>query len=428
MTSQTSQRIAYYAREVEKYTYIILALGLFLITALAVLGFSIPNQSSLYLVTALAAIYTFLYHRFVYLKRPTATVAIIDAVAFTSFIFVLNQITGGLDSPLFFLYFLPIISTRLNLGPNVPIFITFLSTFFISAEGLLASQIKIRPEGIDFGFNAIQTLNLGAKMLALIIFGIYTRSLAVEFSYESEQRREIQRLNDQLKETQKAKDEFIFIASHALRSPVVALRGGISLLTRGNLGKVTTDQKRYLDEIGKAGERMVHLVDDLIDVTSIEHPSFVLKKEVFKIKDLVDEVIKSFQPVLSEKRMDLEVKVDDFSVSADRRKIAMVISNLVDNAIKYTPSGGKVGVETKEDGQKIILSITDTGVGINKEDLEKVFGKFTKLESVLNAQNQSGLGLGLYASKLIIERHGEKIWTDSSLGGGSKFSFTLERA
>lgn len=428
VTTVSSQRIASYAREVEKYTYIIIAYGLILITLLAGLGFRFENQIALYIVSAAAALYTFLYHHFVYIRKPTPTAAIIDAVAYTSFIFVLNQITGGLDSLLFFLYFLPIISTRLNLGPNVPIFITFLSLFFVLIEAVLASHIKLGPEGLNFGFNNAQTLNFGSKILALTIFGIYTRSLAVEFSFEWELRKELEKVNQELKETQKAKDEFLFIATHALRSPVVALRGGLSLLAKGTLGKVAPSQKHFIDEISEAGERLSSLVDDLVNVTTLEHPTFALKKETFKIKVLVEEVLKDFNAFFKEKKVELTANLTEHTVLADRKMIINVIYNLIDNAIKFTPSGGKVLVETSEEDGKLIVSVGDTGVGVAESDTPKLFRKFGKAGNVLTSENQSGIGLGLYACKLIMEKHGERIWAESILGGGSKFSFSLEMA
>lgn len=422
-----SERIASYAREVEKYTYVIIALGLFLITFLAFLGFTIENQATLYLVSAAAALYTFLYHHFIYLKRPTPTVAVIDAVAYTSFIFVLNQITGGLDSLLFFLYFLPIISTRLNLGPTVPIFITLLSLVFVFTEALLASSIRITLDGLSFGFTSEQTLNLGAKVLSLIVFGIYTRGLAVEFSYEWQLRKELEKLNLQLKDTQKAKDEFIFIASHALRSPVVALRGGISLLAKGTLGRVTSSQKHFLTEISKAVERLASLVDDLVNVTTLEHRTFSLTKDNFKIKPLVTEVLKGFQTSITEKKMVVAEEMGDYAVFADRKMIATVIFNLIDNAIKFTPSGGKIEIGVGEEDGKVVVAVKDTGVGIATEELDKLFKKFGKTGNVLTSENQGGIGLGLYACKLIMEKHDERIWAESTLGGGSKFMFSLEK-
>jgi signal transduction histidine kinase len=231
---------------------------------------------------------------------------------------------------------------------------------------------------------------------------------------------------EKVKESEKMKSEFINIAAHELRTPIQPILG----LTDIIYSKVKdTEQQELLEIIMRNAYRLKRLTDNVLDVTKIESQSLMLKKEKLNLNILISEVLKEYVNKEVKQQMikivyDFKPKNDDIIVEADRVRLAQVIRNLVDNALKFTINNQLIFViveleKDKED--QVIISVKDGGEGISKEVLPKLFSKFTTSDS------NTGTGLGLYICKNIVEAHGGEICGENNLDGkgGAIFSFTL---
>jgi signal transduction histidine kinase len=240
-----------------------------------------------------------------------------------------------------------------------------------------------------------------------------------------EKERILEKANEELKSLDRLKDEFINIAAHELRTPIQP----ILTLTQIIRSKIEdTKQRELLDSVIRNAKRLHRLADDLLDISRIESQSLKLNKEQFNLNDLISNVVQDYRNQIEKDDNNItllyESKKDiNFFVEADRYRITQVISNLLNNAIKFTKEKGTVSVklEKKEENnqQEVLVSVKDSGTGIHSDILPRLFSKFaTKAEK--------GTGLGLFISRSIVEAHGGKIWGENNIDGkGAKFSFTL---
>ena len=226
---------------------------------------------------------------------------------------------------------------------------------------------------------------------------------------------------------EKAKGDFISIASHNLRTPVAAIYGYIDLLLRGDTGKLGQEQSDYVKKIKNNNTELERLTEQLLQISILEVGKEVnLFKQPSQIEVIIEGVVDNFAPVASAKGVEIVFKKENYLLSLvdiDVEKIKAVILNLIDNAVKYTDKG-KVEIKAKEEGDFIAVSVTDTGSGISKEDLPKLFTKFFRSGNIL-VYNKVGTGLGLYLGKKIVELHGGSIRVESVEGVGSTFIFTI---
>jgi signal transduction histidine kinase len=199
------------------------------------------------------------------------------------------------------------------------------------------------------------------------------------------------------------------------------------MVLNNKAGSIETKAKEYLDRVLVSTERLIHLVNELLDVSRIESGRIQLKSDQFNLRDLFTDIQNEFLAKQSELQLSLVVEVpsDISAITADREKIHQVLENLIGNAFKFTPTNGKVTLSAKEVPSYVEISITDTGPGISPEDLPKLFQKFGRLENSLIATNGPSTGLGLFICKQYVELHKGKIWVTSKLGLGTTFTFTL---
>lgn len=236
---------------------------------------------------------------------------------------------------------------------------------------------------------------------------------------------ELESANEKLKKLDQVKDEFISIASHDLRSPMATVKNYI-WLARSELGKAPEKAKEDLNIALESTEHGISLVADMLDVSRIEAGRIELNPEKLDIRKEAGLIVEELQKQASDKEIILTSDITEGLVAnADKERIHQVLTNLAGNAIKFTPEKGKVTIKGSKKEKMIEISITDTGIGIDKAEMGKLFTKFGKLESGTNVPSSQGTGLGLYISKNIIELSGGKIWVDSTPGKGSTFSFTL---
>lgn len=228
------------------------------------------------------------------------------------------------------------------------------------------------------------------------------------------------------REIEKLKDEFVSMASHELRTPMTGIKGFIQLvLGRGNLDPKS---KELMVLALSTTDRLISLVNDMLDVSRIEGKRLQMNPEKINMQTLTEDAVKSLSILAVNKH--LSVNPWDESgepvVFADRARVSQVLFNLMGNALKFTPEGGSITVSFRKNGDKFATSITDTGMGIKKQDMPKLFSKFGKIVAALpGAASIPGTGLGLYICKKIIELSGGTISATSEEGKGSTFTFTL---
>lgn len=223
------------------------------------------------------------------------------------------------------------------------------------------------------------------------------------------------------------KSEFVSIAAHQLRTPLSAIKWTMTMLLDGDLGELNEGQKELVDKTYLSNERMVYLINDLLNVTRIEEGKYLYKPSLAQIEDIIDQLVENHSPILKKKKINLKIeksKVKIPTTAVDLEKITLAIENLLDNAIKYTPEGGNIFITLEKKEKDIFISIQDTGVGIPKDQQPRLFSKFFRAANVVRMETE-GSGLGLFICKNIIEAHGGTIGFTSEEGKGSTFYFNL---
>jgi len=233
--------------------------------------------------------------------------------------------------------------------------------------------------------------------------------------------------NKKLKKLDQAKSEFVSIASHQLRTPLTVVKGYVSMMLDGSFGSIPVKQKESLKKIYESNERLINLVENLLNISRIESGRLRFSYENTQLETMVESVFEELQESAKRKNLKFEYikpKVKLPIINIDREKIRQVIMNLTDNSIKYTEKGYvKIGLSLF--GDNIKFCVTDNGMGISEEDLPKLFTKFTRGQDI-SLVHTEGTGLGLYVAKQMIEAHGGKTWAESDgVGKGSRFCFVL---
>lgn len=221
--------------------------------------------------------------------------------------------------------------------------------------------------------------------------------------------------------------DFVSMAAHELRTPLTSIRGHLSLLNDDIKDSLKDPYKGYVEKLVVSANRLHVLIENLLNISRIERGKLVLEKDNYNWVAIVKEVIESFKENSEVAGVSLkytETKRKIPKVLVDKTMISEVISNLIDNAIKYTPEGGRVVVFVEQVEGKIITHIKDTGIGIPRASMPHIFKKFYRVSTVLK-EGKKGTGLGLFISKEIVKLHKGDIWVDSEQGEGSTFSFSL---
>jgi len=239
--------------------------------------------------------------------------------------------------------------------------------------------------------------------------------------------RELQETNQQLAAASRHKSEFLANVSHELRTPLTAVKGSVDNMLDGLTGAVNDKQQRYLTRIKANTDRLSRLIHDLLDLSRIEAGQSDLKPTSLPVVALTKEVAENLWSMAAEKHISLEVASADASVTvwADRDKVTQVLMNLIGNAVKFTPSHGKVAVAIQRSGDEWVqISVADTGLGIPADEATQIFEKFYQIATE-GRQKTTGTGLGLAIAKSLVEMQRGKIWVESEVGRGSTFFFTL---
>ncbi len=225
-----------------------------------------------------------------------------------------------------------------------------------------------------------------------------------------------------------AKSEFLANMSHELRTPLNSVIGFSELLADGALGPLSGEQREHVNIIHEIGQHILSIISAMLDLAKIEAGKMPMDVESFPVKELADNTLNTFHGKAVEKKVSIHLEAcgDDLVLLADKGKIRQVLYNLLSNAIKFTPARGECGISIESNNNNVVFTIWDEGIGIPEADLGRLFIPFQQLENAYTKQFQ-GTGLGLHFSKKLVEMHGGKIWVESTVGKGSRFSFSIPR-
>ncbi len=236
------------------------------------------------------------------------------------------------------------------------------------------------------------------------------------------------KLYEQTKELDRLKSEFVAVVSHEVRTPLTSIKGSLELLSDDRFHKMPDPQKELLGICQANTERLITLINDILDFSKLEASKLPMTMEVVELRYALSEAVENIRSLAGMRKVEIELRVDDStgSVEADAMRIGQVITNLVGNAIKFSPEGGRVEIFASGDESLVTVSVKDYGRGIAPRDQSRLFQRFAQLDSS-TTRKAGGTGLGLVISKGIVEQHGGKIWVESAQEQGSTFSFSLPR-
>jgi len=239
---------------------------------------------------------------------------------------------------------------------------------------------------------------------------------------------ELERANQELKKIDEMKSEFVSVASHELRTPLAAIKNAVQLMLQGKTGEINENQTKFLSMAERNINRLTSILNSLLDLSRIESGKIGLKFEEMDLRGSIEFILSSLKPQADGKSIQFKMEIQEElpSVYGDREKLEQILTNLVGNAIKFTPEGGEVSVSAKpsEEEDMVAISVRDSGIGIPEDQLEKVFEKFHQVEDSLR-RSITGTGLGLAITKGLVEAQHGRIWAQSEVGKGSTFTFIL---
>lgn len=310
--------------------------------------------------------------------------------------------------------------------------------FRLQTLGSIKSNVLVP---LTFKNESLGVLILGSKKKLLkiskreqIFFQTLSNLMAVAIENyflleeQAKNKKNLEKANKKLREIDRVKDEFVSVASHELRTPMTAIKNYLWLVLNRQRENLNEKNLKYLNIAYKSSNRMISLVKDMLTMSRIESDRFELQKTSFDLEDLLREMVLELQGIANTKKIELTFKSThkDIFLQADRAKIAEVVQNILDNALKFTPELGKVEISLIKKGIFAIVRIKDNGPGISKQDQMQLFQKFSRLEHSYSKLSQTfGTGLGLYITKKIIDLHEGSIKINSEIGRGSEFVISL---
>jgi len=249
-------------------------------------------------------------------------------------------------------------------------------------------------------------------------------NMVIDITNKKKAERELIRLN-------RLKSDLLSRTSHELKTPLVAIKGFVNLLLELYNEQLNEEMRTIVNDIQKGANRLENLIKDILKTSELDSDEVILKKQKVNLKKLIRETIMDLKILIETREHTIDDRfVDNLIIILDKNKIKEVIDNLMSNAIKYTPKGGRIVINSEQKKDKILISISDNGIGLTKRDKENLFKQFGKIEKYGKGWDidTEGTGLGLYISKQIIELHGGNIWaTSSGVNQGSTFFFTLPK-
>ena len=358
------------------------------------------------------------------IKRFATTQSMLDILS----LIVIIHFTGGAENPFIFYFIFHTILTGMLLSKKDSyiqagiISILTVGLFVLEHMDILPHHTAKGFLGIDLYKNPVYVTTIAFAFTSTIfIAAFFTVSISERLRLKE---RELKEANLKLLEKDRLKDEYVKMVSHDLKSPLASIQSLLEVLLGGFAGPVDEKTKEILQRIQKKIEFLHHYTKDLLDLSRIRAEKN-LNLKLFNIKDVIDTAVEIAMPKMEGKEINFSIEIDKQlpDIEADKEMITYVFLNLIANAFKYTPSGGKVWIKVSKEDGFAATEIKDTGIGIPLEDMSNIFEEFFRASNV--AKTTKGTGLGLSLVKYIIEKHGGNILLESEVGKGSSFRFTI---
>lgn len=319
----------------------------------------------------------------------------------------------------------------------------YLSTFLIDADafwdsgkdGSLNSETWVQRDlnGNELAISVAAVLTRAHRFLLFGIGGSHLeehyavlqrlRNKGLAFERMESEARRVQAHSREVERLNRLKSEFLASMSHELRTPLNSILGFTDLLLKERAGAMNARQHEFLSHLKGAADHLLALINDVLDLSKIEAGHSEIDCESFALQQALDEVLPGLRAAAVRKGIDFVTPADEALVYADRLRFKQIVYNLVSNALKFTPRGGRIILSVSVCSAEISFTVADTGIGIPPEEQESIFDKFHQVQSATPVQE--GVGLGLAISKRLVEQHGGRIRVDSEIGRGSRFTFTL---
>lgn len=304
---------------------------------------------------------------------------------------------------------------------SLAIIVLLIITFFITDLPALVLDMMITVTVLV----ALLSYLASKETNEIILNNVFLSQLNKDLEEKVKQRtEELQRSNSDLIRVNQMQNDFIGIINHELKTPITVVMSGVELIKARGIEKFDDSQKKMLDIVGKSGEDMLKLANNLLDVSKIDAKQIVIFPERIPVINLIEELTQALKSEVDRKKIKLITNIDESisTIYADSVRIKQVLFNLIDNAVKYTGEKGTVTISIKDLKDQIKVEVKDTGPGIKIEHLSQIFNKFAK-----RVAGYKGTGLGLYIAKSFVEAHKGKIEAESNYGEGATFRFFIPK-
>jgi len=353
---------------------------------------------------------------------PPRYLALAVLIAYDVIIALAVHYTGGPLTPMPALFILVVVAASFLLGKRATFFMAFLSVslyaliLYLEYTGVLKMVLIWRLSFSPAERGPLLIINWLALAIPTIITALIAGTLAER----------LRLTNRNLLESERLRDSLSHMIVHDLRNPTTALVGALDILKLTLSDKMTADQRKLLENARHSGHVLIGLIGEILDISKMEAGQFTLRLEPVELCQVIASATDSFQALAELEKVELTSELCSIGVIAcDKQLIERVLTNLISNALKHTPEGGKVTVSARwtEDEKQVEVCVADTGSGIPKEYQSRIFEKFGQVED--RSRPRQGTGLGLTFCKMAVEAHSGKIWVESEVGKGSRFCFTL---
>lgn len=317
---------------------------------------------------------------------------------------------------------------------DIGIVVQLASNISSRKEGVGYLLLGIKKSGNIYNRQDIRMLEIVANELVIAIQNALRFEEIENFNITLQEKvddatRRLRQTNEKLRQLDETKDEFISMASHQLRTPLTSMKGYVSMVLEGDAGKITSMQRKLLDQAFVSSQRMVYLIADLLNVSRLKTGKFIIEAVPTNLADVIEGEISQLKETAKSRGLTLTYeKPDNFPVlMLDETKIRQVIMNFIDNAIYYTPSGGHIAVTLEDKDNAVEYKVTDDGIGVPKHEQHHLFGKFYRAGNAKKVR-PDGTGLGLFMAKKVIVAQGGGLIFSSQEGKGSTFGFSFPKA
>jgi len=266
-------------------------------------------------------------------------------------------------------------------------------------------------------------------LLLFVLFWIYSLRIQVD-SRTRELKKEIAhraRVHEQLRRTEKIRDRFLSVTTHELRTPLASIKSYLDIIDLEDPKSIPDSVQSHLEVVERNTARLQSLTDGILDIQRMTAKRMKLNFEPLNFREIIDDSVSEIKPLIEERKQKLDVKipVKPLMINGDKIRLSQVMTNLLGNAQKFTPVGGNIALQISDKKTYFEVRVTDSGIGIKKEDLKRIFEPFAAIKKTTYIK---GTGLGLSVTKGLVTEHGGKIWAESpGLGKGSTFTFTLPK-